>query len=208
MSTLIRIPSGHMRFVPAHKQTDDASMELKPTKWPVELVLIANALGREAYLDNSKIQTILAPAIQATCRLNPEETIFSPPPLYPRHTTSLRTSACPTRSLPHSPAISTPIPQTEPSTPPPLGPGQDLPTRADSPGPATACLATITTAPEGYTSSQLLPKLVTMPPLTGTYTILPPTRGESSQIPHPWTPKFIPETGYTRMAQISRATQG
>jgi hypothetical protein len=35
MSTLIKIPRGHMRFVPAHKQSDDASPELKPAKWPV-----------------------------------------------------------------------------------------------------------------------------------------------------------------------------
>ena len=45
MSTLIKIPSGDMRFVPAHKQTNDESMELKPTKWPVEFVLIANSMG-------------------------------------------------------------------------------------------------------------------------------------------------------------------
>jgi hypothetical protein len=32
MSTLIRIPVEHMRFVPAHKQADDTSMELKPAK--------------------------------------------------------------------------------------------------------------------------------------------------------------------------------
>ncbi len=63
MSTLIQIPSGHMRFMPAHKQTDDESVELKPAKWPVELVLIANAMGREAYLSNQRIQTILSPAI-------------------------------------------------------------------------------------------------------------------------------------------------
>jgi hypothetical protein len=55
MSTLIRIPSGHMRFIPAHKQADDATMELTPAKWPVELILIANDLGREAYLDPSRI---------------------------------------------------------------------------------------------------------------------------------------------------------
>jgi len=29
MSTLIRIPAGHMRFVPAHKQADDAYMDLE-----------------------------------------------------------------------------------------------------------------------------------------------------------------------------------
>jgi hypothetical protein len=71
MFTLIRIPTGHMRFVPAHKQADDASMELTPAKWPVELVLIANDLGRDAYLENNRVRTILVPAIQATCRLTP-----------------------------------------------------------------------------------------------------------------------------------------
>ncbi len=63
MSTLIRIPSGHMRFVPADKQTDDGSMELKPAKWPVELIFIAIELGREAYLDVDRIRNILSPAI-------------------------------------------------------------------------------------------------------------------------------------------------
>ncbi len=37
MSNLIRIPTGHMRFIPAHKQADDASMELTPAKWPVQV---------------------------------------------------------------------------------------------------------------------------------------------------------------------------
>jgi hypothetical protein len=63
MSTLIRIPSGHMHFVPANKQTDETSIELKPAKWQVELVLIANDMGREVYLDNERIQTILSLAI-------------------------------------------------------------------------------------------------------------------------------------------------
>ncbi len=42
MSTLIRIPEGHMKFVPAHKQSDGANPLLSPAKWPAELVLIAN----------------------------------------------------------------------------------------------------------------------------------------------------------------------
>ncbi len=88
MSTLSRIPSGRMRFVPADKQTDDESMELKPAKWPVELVLIANELGREAYLDHDRIRSILSPAIEKICRLTPEDVIFFPPLLQPRHTTS------------------------------------------------------------------------------------------------------------------------
>ncbi len=55
MPTLIRIPSGHMRFLPADKQTDETSVELKPAKWPVELIRIANDMGREVYLDNCRI---------------------------------------------------------------------------------------------------------------------------------------------------------
>jgi len=32
MSTLIRIPAGHMRFVPAHKQSNDATHVFPPAK--------------------------------------------------------------------------------------------------------------------------------------------------------------------------------
>ncbi len=46
MSTLIRIPAGHVRFVPAHKQSDETSPILSPASWPVELMLIANEKGR------------------------------------------------------------------------------------------------------------------------------------------------------------------
>jgi len=35
MSTLIRIPAGHTRFVPAQKQSDEATLVLSPAKWPV-----------------------------------------------------------------------------------------------------------------------------------------------------------------------------
>ncbi len=35
-------------------------MELKPAKWPVELVFIANEMGREIYLDSESIKTFLS----------------------------------------------------------------------------------------------------------------------------------------------------
>ena len=35
MSTLIRIPEERMRFVSAHKQSDEANPSLSPAKWPV-----------------------------------------------------------------------------------------------------------------------------------------------------------------------------
>jgi len=70
MSTLIRIPTGHMRFMPAHRQSDDLTATLFPFKWPVEFLSIANAAGRETYLvDQSLIQGILAPTIRDVCRM-------------------------------------------------------------------------------------------------------------------------------------------
>ncbi len=51
MSTLIHIPTGHMRFVPAHRRSDDMTATLPPDKCSVELVLILNAADSENYLD-------------------------------------------------------------------------------------------------------------------------------------------------------------
>ena len=78
MSTLIRIPAGHMRFVPSHKQSDEVTPLLSPVKWPVEFVLIANSKGRDSYLGHDIISQILCPAIRATCGLSTEQTIFFP----------------------------------------------------------------------------------------------------------------------------------
>jgi hypothetical protein len=81
MSTLIRIPARHMRFVPAHKQSDEARLVLYPDKWPVEFVLIANAKSRETFICHDRIHQILSPAIQAACLLAPDQTLFSRPHL-------------------------------------------------------------------------------------------------------------------------------
>ena len=63
MSTLIRIPAGHMRFVPTRKQSDEANPILSPAKLPVEFVLIANEKGRKTFICHDRIQRILSPAI-------------------------------------------------------------------------------------------------------------------------------------------------
>ena len=55
MSTLTWIPAGHMRFVPAHKLSDEATPILSPAKWPVEFFLIANAKGRETCIFRDQI---------------------------------------------------------------------------------------------------------------------------------------------------------
>ena len=51
ITILIRIPTGHMRFVPTHRQSDDTTAALSLAKWPVEMALISNEAGREQYLD-------------------------------------------------------------------------------------------------------------------------------------------------------------
>ena len=164
MSTLISIPSGHMRFIPADKQADDESMELKPAKWPVELIIIANELGREAYLDEDRVRTILGPAIQSTCRLRPENTNFFPPPLQPRHNTSYRTGTFPKRPLPYRPATGHTSTCAGPQTPP-QGLGPESPHRADKSDTIADSPYSPALPQQGYISSQRLPDLHNAPPL-------------------------------------------
>jgi hypothetical protein len=79
MTTLIRIPTGHMRFVPALRQSDETTTDQYTAKWPVEFVLIFNEAGREAYQDQSRIRRGLAPSLQdITCRMTPAQVFFFP----------------------------------------------------------------------------------------------------------------------------------
>ncbi len=55
MSTLLRIPAGHMGFVPAYKQSDEAKSALSPAKWLVKILLIANDKGREKFVFPDRI---------------------------------------------------------------------------------------------------------------------------------------------------------
>ena len=118
MTTLINIPAGYMRFVPAHKQADKVTVVLSPAKWPVEFVLIANPKGREAFMDNNRIHTILAPAIQATSHLTPETIHFFPPHSFLPNGTAAQTSEIRLRPLPASPATPAMDAPRVPPTPP------------------------------------------------------------------------------------------
>ena len=132
MSTLISIPNGHMRFVPAEKPNG------RPFDGAQAGLIASRArpyCKRHGTGDNKWIRTILSPTIQAICRLKPKETTFFPPPLHPRCTTTFRTPACPKRSLPHSPAIGAMIPHMGPSTSH-RGPRPDFPSST-----AFTCLA-------------------------------------------------------------------
>jgi len=63
MSTLTHSRTGHMRFAPVHRQSDSMAAILPPAKWPVELVLTSDGVGREKYLDQSRINGIITHAI-------------------------------------------------------------------------------------------------------------------------------------------------
>jgi hypothetical protein len=51
---------------------------LSPAKWLVGFVLISNEAGREKYLDQSRIQSILASAIQDVCHMITAQTKIFP----------------------------------------------------------------------------------------------------------------------------------
>jgi hypothetical protein len=118
MSTLIQIPYGRMRFVPAHTQSDEATSDLSLAKWPVEIVFIADEKGRKKLLSYNRIQSTLAPAIQATCRLAPTHTHFFPTPLFTSSGAGPRTATHPLRPNPIRPANPTPMTPLGPVTPP------------------------------------------------------------------------------------------
>ncbi len=65
LEILIKIPAGHMRSVPAHKQTDGDTTSLSPAKWLVELVLISNEKDRNQFVSMDRINQILAPALRS-----------------------------------------------------------------------------------------------------------------------------------------------
>ena len=117
MATLIHIPKEHMRFVPAQRQYDEATADLTPHKWPVEFVFTANATLRGAFLCHDRIQSIIAPAIRATCRLKPEETLFLPTPPSTREDNVMRTFPHPTRLIPIHPVTPTNASYLGPATP-------------------------------------------------------------------------------------------
>ena len=78
LETLIQIPAGHMRFVPAHKQKDSDTTSLTLAKWPVEMVLISNEEDRNQFVSMDRINQILAPALRNACHMSTEQRKFFP----------------------------------------------------------------------------------------------------------------------------------
>ena len=73
---LVHIQANQLKFVQTHKQLDadlDTSL-LRPADWPVEVVMVANEEGRQAYLHHDRLQHILIPGILQACQ-DPTQTI-------------------------------------------------------------------------------------------------------------------------------------
>jgi hypothetical protein len=116
METLIQIPAGHMRFVPAHKQSDIGTDSFSRAKWPVELVLISNEEGRNQFVNTERIHQILGPALCNTCQTTTEQLRFFP------NTRETRGQPTPLSGSPHEtltslPGCHTPVHATQESSP-------------------------------------------------------------------------------------------
>ena len=82
METLLRLEKGHLKVIPHDKQLDAALQPnlLTPADWPVEMIIIANKKGRDAFLDTHRLHRILVPALREVCQVPDQHHI----PLWPR----------------------------------------------------------------------------------------------------------------------------
>ena len=75
------LQANQLKFVPTHKQLD-ANLDisrLRPAEWPVDIGMVANEEGRQAYLHHNRLQHILIPGILQACQ-DPTQTITLFPP--------------------------------------------------------------------------------------------------------------------------------
>jgi hypothetical protein len=109
-----------MRLIPAHKQTDvDTATPLEAAKWPVELVLISNASGKERFVNMDRTNQVLAPALCTACQLTPEHVSFFPARQPRRGGPTNPPSDPPLRPIPVCPALVSPhTPHRDPHRPP------------------------------------------------------------------------------------------
>ncbi len=70
LSILAHLQSHQLKFVPTHKQLDaDLDItQLRHVDWPVDVVMVANKEGRQAYLHHDRLQHILIPGILQSCQ--------------------------------------------------------------------------------------------------------------------------------------------
>jgi hypothetical protein len=102
LSIIAHLQAHQLKFVPTHKQLD-ADLDitrLRPADWPVDVVMVANAEGRQAYLHHDRLQQILIPDILQSC-LDPTQTITLFPQTHlPAQTLPFSLPTIPFRPLP------------------------------------------------------------------------------------------------------------
>jgi hypothetical protein len=75
---IANLQAHQLKFVPTHKQLD-ADLDitrLRHADWLVDVVMVANEEGRQAYLHYDRLQHILIPGILQSCQ-DPTQTILS-----------------------------------------------------------------------------------------------------------------------------------
>jgi ribonuclease HI len=106
LTTLAHLPANQLKFIPSHKQLDkDLNLStLRPADWPVDLIIIANEEGRQAYLHLDRLQNILIPGLQQACQdTNLTITLFPNNTTHPQQkTTTLVLPTPPTNPLPRN----------------------------------------------------------------------------------------------------------
>jgi hypothetical protein len=117
-------PAGGAHAVcPRTQTTDEATPVLSSAKWPMELVLVANAKGRKTFICPDRIRQILSPAVRTACLLTPGQTLFFPTPHPIGDRIGGRLTPPPRRPLPTRPATPVQTSSRGQDTPP----NQNLP---------------------------------------------------------------------------------
>jgi hypothetical protein len=118
LTTLAHLPANQLKFIPSHKQLDkDLNLStLRPANWPIDLSIIENEEGRQAYLHHDRLQNILIPGLQQACQdTNQTITLFPTNTPPQQNTTTLVLLTPPTRPLPmNRPPATTTTPITTP----------------------------------------------------------------------------------------------
>ena len=105
---LLRLSKGHLKLVPPEEFLGLTNPnKLRPTDWPLDLVVVANAGGRSKWLSAAALQEALVPAARAVCQVPDQHVELFPPDVYkhalapgPSGTTHM---PAPSRAAPYDP---------------------------------------------------------------------------------------------------------
>ena len=88
---LLRLSKGHLKLVPPEESLEVTNPnKLRPTDWPLDLVVVANEGGRSKWLSAAALQEALVPAVRAVCQVPDQHVELLPPDAKTRLTRPLR----------------------------------------------------------------------------------------------------------------------